>query len=206
MPGAYLVLALVLGAAPRILSRVPHWTLIALAALTLLTGVAGIVLELRPYPFTDVVVATFCLAAGTAVGRAVPPRRRPMAILLAILATLDIIQVLTTGPEATSPAAFRLWTMFLLATPLGSSAIAFGDLAVVAMIGEHWRRRDGNLAWSVLPGVVGLALADAFSLLVYHGNLPLLPCVMAGWLLVEAAALVAARRKGPGPRAFSGHR
>lgn len=162
-------------------------------------GVDSIVLGLRPYPFTDVVVAAFCIAVGTAIGRVVPPRRRPRAVSLAILASLDTIQVFATGSEATPPSAFRLWTMFLLATPFGRSAIGFVDLAVVAVIGEHWRRRRGNLAWSVLPGVVGLGLAGAFRVLVYRGSLPLLPFVTAGWLIVEAAALVTARRRAPVP-------
>ena len=132
-----------------------------------------------------------------------------MAVLLAILASLDTVQVFVTGPEAAPPPAFCLWTMFVLAMRFGSSAIAFGDLIVIAAIGEHWRRRGGSLAWSVLPGVVGLGLVDAFSALVYGGNLPLLPFVMAGWLVVEAAALAAgaltaARRKAPGYGAIRG--
>lgn len=188
MPGAYLVLALAFGAAPRLLSRVPLKILVALASLALAAGAAGIGLGFRPYPFTDVVIAVFCVAAGTAVGRALPARRRPMAVLLAILASLDAIQVLATAPDAALPPGFRIWTMFLLTTPFGSSAIGFADLAVVAAIGEHWHRRGGSLAWSVLPGVVGLALADAFSALAYSGTLPLLPFVLVGWLVVEAAA------------------
>ena len=85
--------------------------------------------------------------------------------------------------------------MFLLVTPLGSSAIGFADLAVVAAIGEHWRRRGGNLAWSVLPGAVGLSLVDAFGILVYKGSLPLLPFLLVAWLLTEAAALVNVHRR-----------
>jgi hypothetical protein len=158
-------------------------------------AVAGIVLGFRPpYPFTDTVVAAFCITAGTSIGRAVPPRKRPMTALLAVLAALDTVQVFAAGPYADGPSAMRLWTMFLLITPLGSSAIGFGDLAVVAAIGEHWRRRGGNLALSVLPGAVGLVLVDAFSILVYKGSLPLLPFLLVGWLLTEVAALVITHR------------
>jgi hypothetical protein len=101
-----------------------------------------------------------------------------MAALLAVLAALDTVQVFAAGPHADGPSAMRLWTMFLLVTPLGSSAIGFGDLA-----------------WSALPGAVGLLLLDAFSILVYKGGLPLLPFLLVAWLLTEAAALVIVHRR-----------
>ena len=119
----------------------PLRVLAGVALATAVVAVAGIVLGFRPYPFTDAVVAAFCITAGTSIGRAVPPRRRPMAALLAVLAALDTVQVFAAGPHADGPSAMRLWTMFLLVTPLGSSAIGFGDLAVVAAIGELWDAR-----------------------------------------------------------------
>jgi hypothetical protein len=195
VPGLYPVLGLLFGAAPRLVSRVPFGVLAGVAVATAVAAVASIGLGLRPpYPFTDVVVAAFCVTAGTSIGRAVPPRRRPMAALLAVLAALDTVQVLAAGPHADGPSTMRLWTMFLLITPLGSSAIGFADLAVVAAIGEHWRRRGGNLAWSILPGVVGLVLVDAFGILIYKGSLPLLPFLLVAWLLTEAIALVTTHR------------
>jgi hypothetical protein len=199
VPGLYPVLGLLFGAAPRLLYRVPLRVLAGVALATAVVAVAGIVLGFRPYPFTNAVVVAFCITAGTSIGRAVPPRRRPMAALLAVLAALDTVQVFAADPHADGPSAMRLWTMLLLVTPLGSSAIGFGDLAVVAAIGEHWRRRGGNLAWSVLPGAMGLALVDAFSILVFKGNLPLLPFLLVAWLLTEAAALVIVHRRKARP-------
>lgn len=195
MPGLYPVLGLLFGAAPRLLRRVPLRVLAGVALATAVAAVAGIVLAFRPpYPLTDAVVVAFCFTGGTSIGRVVPPRRRPMAALLAVLAALDTVQVFAAGAHTDGPSAMRLWTMFLLITPLGSSAIGFADLAVVAAIGEHWRRRGGHLAWSILPGVVGLVLVDAFSILIHKGSLPLLPFLLLAWLLTEAIALVITNR------------
>jgi hypothetical protein len=76
VPGLYPVLGLLFGAAPRLLCRVPLRALAGVALATAVVAVAGIVLGFRPYPFTDAVVAAFCITAGTSIGRAVPPQSR----------------------------------------------------------------------------------------------------------------------------------
>jgi hypothetical protein len=42
------------------------------------------------------------------------------------------------------------------------------------------------LPLAALPGVVGLLLADRFSLLAYRGALPLVPFLLAGWPVSRA--------------------
>jgi hypothetical protein len=196
MPAAYPLLGLVFGVAPRLLAGVRVRTLAAVAVVTLAVGVTGITLNLRAYPLTDAVVVIFCLTAGTVMGRVVPPHRRPMAIVLAILAALDTVQVFAAGSGNTTPSALRAWTMFLLVTPVGATAIGFADLAVIAAVGEHWRRRGENAVWSMVPGFLALSLADLFNVLVYRGGLPLLPFVLAGWVISEVGVLAWNRANG----------
>lgn len=189
MPAAYPLLGVIFGLVPRFLASVSLRTLATVAGVALVAGLAGITLNLRAYPFTDGVVAIFCLAAGSALGRLIPPRRRQMAVILAILSALDAVQVFAAGSGEATPSPFRAWTMFVLITPLGTTAIGFADLVVIAAIGEHWRRRGRNLVWSILPGFLGLSLADLFSRFLYGGSLPLLPFIFAGWLIGEVGAV-----------------
>jgi hypothetical protein len=194
---AYPLLALIFGALPWALWPVDRRLLLGVALVSAAAMIAGAATAVRLFPLTDLVVATFAAAGGIAAGRWFPPRARPMAIALALLAALDSIQVFaagSAGPEQRS--AFSLWTTFVFATPLGTTAIGFADLFVISGIAEHWRRRGAHLLVAVAPGVVSLLLVDLVSGLVYKGSLPLLPFVLAGWVLTELAVAIWRRRRG----------
>jgi hypothetical protein len=159
--------------------------IIATLALTL-----GAALKLALYPWTDLAVACVALAGGMLLGRAIPARAAPMFILLGLLAVLDTIQVLISGPGpspggAARPALF-FYGMLVIGTPLPHVEVGVFDLLLIAAMAEHGRSRRLPLVAAVAPGVIGFVLADAAILVVGPTNLPLVPFLVAGWLLSEA--------------------
>ncbi len=196
MPGAYLVLAVLFGAVPPVLGRFSSPKLAALVAVAAAAGIAGSVAGFAPYPWTDLVGAAIAVAGGVLLGRAVPARFRPMAILLFVLGALDSVQVFAANTDGAEP-AWRFYTMFVVATPWHRSDIGVADLLLIVAMAEHFRRRLAHPVIALAPGVIGLGLADGFS--VWHpGGLPLVPFLFVGFLLTEPLArrLVSAQRVG----------
>lgn len=197
MPGAYIVLAVVFGLLPWLLARVSSRQLIAALLASVLLDAAGLAAGAKLYPWTDIPVAAIAATGGVLAGRAVPPRFRPMALLLLVLAALDTVQILATATSPAAPAhrsAASYYLMFVVATSLGNSAIGIFDLLLIAAMAEHWRRRGAGRIVAAAPGCTGLLLAY----LVIHvvpRNLPLVPFLLTGFLLTQAAMMLRARTR-----------
>jgi len=188
---------------PWAVVRVPtRWVAIS-AAPALALMVAGTVLGLPFYPFSDVVVLGFGVLAGIVLGRAMPPRFRPFLVLLLILSALDVAQnIVFSGPSpAPSTASVTtldphlIWLNFRIPLAPGHFNIGFADLLLIAAVSEQLRRRDVRLALAVLPGVIGLGLGEAVvaslpqspPALVTALVQSVIPFLTAGYLLTELA-------------------
>jgi hypothetical protein len=198
VPGSYLILAVVFGLVPWLLARVRARPLVAVLAVAVLLDVAGLIAGLRLYPWTDLLVAAIAAAGGVLVGRAVPARFRPMALLMLVLAVLDAVQVIvgstSAGSAPSQRPAFQYYVMLVIATPLATSAIGIFDLLLVTAMAEHWRRRGAGVLLAISPGVLGLLLTYPAAL-VLPRNLPLIPFLFAGFLLTQAAVTLRARQR-----------
>lgn len=178
-----------------------------LGALLLGVGlsVAGVLLNARPYPWTDGLVLLVALSGGIMLGRAIPARFRPFFLLLVILSALDAAQqVLPSGPvshRSTRPTGY-FYTMFVLDVGTAHSAVGFVDLLLAAAIGEHSRRRGQSWWRGVVPAPAGLLLADVFSVIPSAGNIPLIPFITVGWLVAQIPWPRPPVTGRPGPRSI----
>lgn len=166
-------------------------------AIALAVGAAS---GLDLHPGTDAPVAVFALTGGCLLGRLVPARARPMLALLVLLAALDAVQLVAPGPASgpASPTAHPAWYwygMFALDGPWGHTVLGVFDLLLVAALATHAERRGLPLLVAAAPGVLAFVLADVMVFAAGAGNLPLVPFLLGGWLLSEAAL-----RLGPGER------
>lgn len=173
------------------------------AAVALALGAAA---GLDLHPWTDAPVAVFALTGGSLLGRLVPARARPMLALLAVLAAFDTIQLIApspvSGPAApTAHPALYWYGMFVLDGPWGHAAVGAFDLLLVAALVTHTERRGLPLLVAAAPGALAFGLAEVVTLSAGAGNLPLVPFLLGGWLLSEAAL-----RLGPGERLLAGSR
>ncbi len=179
------------GLAPWATVKLPTRS-IAIAVVPFLTVVvAGAVLGLPLYPFTDVFVAAFSLLAGVALGRVMPPRFRPFVILLLILSALDVAQNLAfAGPapvSSSAPDPHFVWLNVRFPLPNGHFNIGFADVILIAAAAENLRRRKATLALSLLPGVIGISLGEAL-LSALPANPPLFADAIAASLVLFLAA------------------
>lgn len=161
---AGVVVAVACGLAPWTAARVQtQW--IAIAAVPfLMVMVAGAVIGLQLYPFSDVFVAAFSLAAGVALGRVMPPRFLPFVVLLLILSVLDVAQnVAFSGPPPTTAGGtdHLVWINVRIPLPNGHFNIGFADVILITAAAENLRRRNVSLGLSLLPGVIGISLGEA---------------------------------------------
>ena len=190
------------GLSPWAVQRAPtRWAVIAALPL-LLVVVAGAVLGLAFYPYSDVVVAAVSVLAGIALGRVMPPRFRPLLVLLLVLSALDVAQnVLTSGPTTGGPVTTSqpdphfIWLNFRLPLAGGHFNIGFADLLLIAAVSENLRRRNATLPLTLLPGVIGLGLGEALAAtisqpaptIVAAVSESLIPFLTAGFVLTELA-------------------
>lgn len=164
--------------------------------------VAGSVLGLGFYPYSDVVVVAFSVLAGITLGRALPPRFRPLLVLLLVLSVLDVAQNLATTspptgyvPIATQLDPHLIWLNFRSPLGTGHFNIGFADLVLIAAVSEQLRRRAAPLPLALLPGVIGLGLGDALAAsivqpaptIVTAVSESLIPFLTAGYVLAELA-------------------
>lgn len=158
---------------------------------------AGAVLGLALYPWTDLPVLGFAIAGGILVGRRLPPRPMPMLVLLAVLAALDVIQIVASGsgsgPGATGGAApaWYFYVMLVIDTPWSHTGVGIVDVLVIAAMVEHARRRGLPFAAGAAPGIVAFVAADVAVLVLGPLNLPLVPFLLAGWLTTGLAVRIA---------------
>jgi len=194
-----IVVALVCSALPWPAGRVPtRWVAIA-ATPFLVFMVAGAVLGLPLYPFSDLIVLGFGVLAGTVLGRTVPPRFRPLLVLLLILSALDLAQnIVFTGPPpstSSTPDRHLIWLNFRIPLEGRHFNIGCADLLLIAAVSEHLRRRKVRLQLAVLPGVLGLGLGEAVAaslpesppVLVSAFAASVIPFLTAGYALTELA-------------------
>ncbi len=164
---------------------------VALVAVAVTVG-AAVARPDRPGPWSNLTVLITAVAVGVFIGRIVPARFRPMAIVLVVLAVLDASQLLFAAGLGTGPADVWFHLTWLRAD--GSPArLGIVDLIVAAAVGEHLRRRRAGPVRSTLTPVGGFVLADTFVFLTGIGGLVLLPFLAAAWFLGEAVAVSATR-------------
>jgi hypothetical protein len=179
---SYGLFALAFALAPWFLSQV-KWIVLAIGlGCGIIAAAAGILAGARLYPLTDLVPVVVAACGGVLVGRIVPARFRPMAILVAVLAAADSIQVFAASNDS-HPVSYY-YAMLVVTTPLGRAAIGFADLLVVTAVAEHYRRRGSNYWVAAAPGIAGLVVPVLF-LGVLRIGLPLLPFVFVGLVLTE---------------------
>jgi hypothetical protein len=158
---------------------------------------AGAVLGLALYPWTDLPVLGFAIAGGILVGRRLPPRPMPMLGLLAVLAALDVVQIVASGPGpgpgATGEAApaWYFYAMLVIDTPWSHTGVGIVDVLVIAAMVEHARRRGLPFAAGAAPGIVAFVAADVAVFIIGSVNLPLVPFLLAGWLTTGLAVRIA---------------
>jgi len=187
--GLALLCALLCALAPWPARRVPTRSLAMALGAGILVAIAGVVLSVAPYPWTNLVVWLIALSGGFLLGRALPLRFWPVLFLLLALSALDILQIALTsqgapgGSSALPPAA--LYGNFRLLFPWGHFNVGIGDLLILTMLAESWRRRGGAYLIALAPGVIGFGLAYGFLALTGIGGLPLLPFMTTGWLVSE---------------------
>lgn len=114
---------------------------------------------------------------------------------------IDVLQALGGYPVAphtagnTSPLA---WATFHLALFGGTFAINGVDLLLLTALAEHWRRRGASYPMALLPGALGVLLADGLILVTQLSILPGIPFFTAGYVLTEGLyRLVGGHRQAP---------
>jgi hypothetical protein len=144
------------------------------------------------YPWTNLLVLLVGIAAGVLLGRSLPERITPFAVVLLVLSALDMTQIALAGHGSSSqsagviPPPGQLAGNFFLLLPWGRFNIGIFDIFLFAAIAEHCRRRGFTFLFTLLPSLIGLVFAYAFLQFFYHGPLPLIPFLTAGWLAVVA--------------------
>lgn len=185
-----LIFAVVSAAAPWLLKRVKNTPLAVALVLGIILSALTVVFNINLYPWSNALVLLVALSAGVLLARSRPPRVRPLLILLLVLSALDIAQNALPGPSAPStagaPSPAHLVGNVLLLLPWGRFNLGIFDIFLIALISEHGRRRGDAFALTLLPGMLGIALAFAFLNVVYRGPLPLIPFITAGWLCTLA--------------------
>jgi len=186
-----LALPLAFGLAPWPLAVVSTRAAAGALGAGLALAAVGSIVGGAPWAVSDLVVAVAAVGGGVALGRVLSLKPRVMAIFLASCSIADIAQNALIGGGAGAPAgsgaapAWQAYAVLRIAVPGGHYDIGPLDLLLFTAVGEHWRRRRGSRAHSAGPGVAGMALAD---LIPFHGSLPLIPFVFAGWLATEGAS------------------
>ena len=172
----------------------PLAVVLAGSAAALATGAA---LGLGLYPWTDLPVLGFAVAGGVLVGRRLPPRPMPMLVLLAGLAALDAIQIVAPGPGPSPGAtggaapAWYFYGMLVIDTASSHTGVGIFDVLLIAAMVEHARRRGLPFAVGAAPGVLAFVAADVAVLVFGPLNLPLVPFLLAGWLVTGLAVRIA---------------
>jgi hypothetical protein len=133
------------------------------------------------WSISEVVAAA--VALGVVIGRAIPGRAAPMALLLGMLSLVDIIWIGSGGGSST------VWGNDVLnfSVDIGTSTSTIGtlDLILAASLAAHWLKRGAGIVLSVAAAPLGMLSANLYVALIGAENLPLLPFITFGWLLTE---------------------
>jgi hypothetical protein len=199
------LIAILISAAALALKRVPVRTLIAVSVVTLAAMVAGAAFGWPLYPWSNAVTLTFGVCGGTLLGRTFPVSQRAFFILLAVLSVLDVAQnFATSGPPSLAPAPSApnphfVWLNFRIPLPSGHLNLGVLDLGLIAAMTDHLGRNHAPWPITLLPGVLGLVIAE----IVFNLHAPtraidtalvesLVPYLTIGWL----ASVVLSSRSG----------
>lgn len=201
-------------ALPWVTARVAHRVLAVVLAVFVAVAAAGTILGLALFPVSDAVVLGVAVSGGVLLGRALPTRFTPVLIVLLALSLLDLVQVVVlSGPPSSGqstqsavPDPHLIWLNFRVPLPSGHFNIGFGDLLLVAALGENFRRRGAGWPVAGLPGVVALTagtlIASAPVVQQFAAGAfseALVPYLAAGWLIATALAGLS-RRQSPDHR------
>ncbi len=119
---------------------------------------------------------------GALVGRAIPARPVPMALVLALLSALDIWWI---GLGASALSASNSYANFSVEFGSGVSSIGAVDLVLASAITTHWRRRRATILTSLAPAPLGMILSNLYFFVTGTLNLALVPFISAGWLISQ---------------------
>ena len=199
-----LIVAIGCATIPWLAARAGRRALGTISGLGLAVMVFGAIVGVALYPLSDVVVLAFALAGGILLGRALPPRFRPFFLFLIALSVLDFVQVALTSGPAPGPSIpssglnpHLIWVNFRIGLPGGHFNIGFVDLLLITAMSEYFRRRGQPFVIGIVPGVVGVALAEIVTDLVGTNQRSvvatlaqaLIPYLTAGWLVANLAGL-----------------
>lgn len=157
---AGVAVAVACGLAPWAAAKVPTRWIVSAAAPLFFVVAAGAAFGLPLYPLSNAIVVAFALLAGIAVGRFMPPRFRPFALLLLVLSVIDVVQIIVFLTWFLGPR--HIWVSVQFRLPdYGGFNFALALLIVIAATTENLRRRNARLGLSLLPGVIGMGLHEA---------------------------------------------
>lgn len=181
MPGFSFAVTALMGLGAWSLRRLATSVVTAGLAAGLVVTATGISTESGPLVDVGVAVSAVCL--GVVVGRMVPDRSAPMALLLGLLSAIDIIWVASGGRLATD------WVNEVLnfSVQLGTDTSSIGtlDLLLASALSAHWSRRGASLALSVAAAPLGMVISNVYVAVSSADNLPLVPFIALGWLITE---------------------
>ncbi|MEZ0320973.1 MAG: hypothetical protein ABWJ63_03460 [Thermus sp.] len=175
----------------------PTRLLVVLASASSLLLAMGAFSSRWLYPWTNLAVLAFALAAGTALGRLIPPRALPLVALLLALAVADLWLNHLPAPASPStaprtlPSALLYGNVVVILPNGGRLLLGALDIALCAALAVHAHRRALPRWAGILPGPIGVGLGFLWMFLRSVRGLPLIPFFFAGWLLVEGAQYLA---------------
>src|SRR5262249_39748639 len=126
-------------------------------------GIMGAVLGLPLAPVTNLMVLVVAWSGGLLLGRSLPGRFGAFLSWFLCFSLFDVLLAVGGYPQvphvagSVSPLA---WATFHLVLPTGPFAINGVDLLLLSTLAEHWHRRGASYLMALLPGVLGVLLAD----------------------------------------------
>jgi hypothetical protein len=181
----FAVVGLAVGSIGWWVRGVPRLALGVVLAVGLAGAAAGTLAGVDGYPWSDLVVLAVAIVGGILLGSAIPPRARPMLLVLVALAVLDAAQLFVGGGRDDDLSA--TWFSLVVRGSEGNVLqLGVGDLVLVVAMAVHGAKRGLRFWPAVLPGPVGLLAALAYGWLVRPPDgLVLVPFLLVGWVLVE---------------------
>lgn len=129
-------------------------------------------------------VLVAALFLGIGVGRVIPARPASISVLLVVLSVADIIWIVSGGGSA----AGRTDQVLNFSVRIGTAFSSIGtvDLMLAAAVATHWLRRDARMWQAAMAAPIGMIISNVFVAVSGVDNLPLVPFIALGWLILEA--------------------
>lgn len=181
MPGFSFVMTLLMGLGALSVRRLLRSAIAIGVAAGLALTAAGVVSDVGWLIDVGIVVAS--ITVGILVGRVIPPKAWPMALVLGALSVADIVWVVSGGAFSAD------WgnQVLNLSVDVGTSSSSIGtlDLILAAAVTAHWLEREAGVVLSLAAAPLGMVLANIYVALSGAENLPLVPFITLGWLVTE---------------------